>query len=85
MDTHPIARELAQLLKHELRALGEFLQLLLKEQDSLARGARENIGAEVEDKARLLQELTRHAHVRGSLLQAHQCPPTPAVGPSGCA
>lgn len=78
MDAPIIARELAQLLKHELHALGEFLQLLLKEQDTLARGAREKIGAEIEDKARLLQELTRHAHRRGELLQAQQCPPTRA-------
>ena len=74
MDTQAAARELTLLLKNEIRSLGEFLQLLLTEQDSLARGARDTVGAQMEDKARVLQELTRYTRQRGEILRAQQYP-----------
>jgi len=73
MDTHAAARELALLLKNEIHSLEEFLQLLLTEQDSLATGARDKVGAQMEDKTRVLQKLTRYTRQRGEILRAQQC------------
>jgi flagellar biosynthesis/type III secretory pathway chaperone len=78
MEALTAARELATLLKAEIHALGEFLELLLREQDTLVRGARDRIGAEVAEKARVLQELTRHTRRRGEILQTQNCAPTRA-------
>lgn len=76
MERITAARELAALLGSEIQSLQQFLDLLQQEQNTLARGSRDQIGAQLEEKARLLQDLTRYTRQRDALLKADRCPAT---------
>lgn len=62
-------------LQAERRALRSFVDLLRKEQEALVRGATDEVGSQVEAKARLLFELSRLASRRSRRLQEQDLAP----------
>ena len=70
LDVAAISRTLAG----EIEALRVFVAVLREEQQSLVRGALEQLAAFAEPKAKCLIELTRLGELRNQVLRAYNLP-----------